>query len=558
MSDVYVRQPWLEQYPAHIPATLPAADRSALAVFEETVRGAPDAPAIYYFDTVLSFGELDALANAFAAALVARDVCPGDRVALSLQNVPAFPLAVYAAWKCGAVVVPLSPMLREAELTPLLRDAAPRVLISLSSLLDVALPAAKAAGVECVIAVPDRLFLRGEVPSYIPRDECPPPEIEDLGQLLERFRGEIPPSPSESGEPAGLGPDDIAYIVYTSGTTGSPKGAMNTHANVVYTAEVYRVWAGLGPGDVILASAPLFHITGLIAHLAASAASGIPLILTYRFEPGTILRQQSRRCGTFTCMAITAFIALLDCPELPHHDLRALSKAYSGGAPIPPAVATAFRERTGVTIYPVYGLTETTSPSHAVPLGLVAPLDPTFGALSIGLPVPGAQCRVVDPDTGEPVGPGETGELLIRGPMVVPGYWERPGETEKALIDGWLRTGDIASMDEKGWFYIVDRLKDMIVASGYKVWPREVEEALFAHEAVREAAVVGAPDAYRGETVRAFVSLCQGAHTSPESLIAFCRERLSAYKVPRTIEIVGEIPKTSTGKFARRLLRERV
>jgi long-chain acyl-CoA synthetase len=256
-------------------------------------------------------------------------------------------------------------------------------------------------------------------------------------------------------------------------------------------------------------------------------------------------------------MAATAYIALLNHPDLARYSLAKVQKAYSGGAPIPLELVNAFAQRTGVTIHPNYGLTETTAPSHSTPLGTTPPVDPEFGSLSAGLPLPGIHCRVVDLETGEEMEPGQSGEICIKGPVVIPGYWEKPEETALAIRDGWLHTGDVGTMDENGWFYVVDRVKDLIIASGYKVWPREVEEALYSHPAVRETAVIGVPDPYRGETVKAYVALKEGSEAGEEELIQFCRERLAAYKVPRLVEFVEEVPKTATGKFSRRTLRER-
>jgi long-chain acyl-CoA synthetase len=287
--------------------------------------------------------------------------------------------------------------------------------------------------------------------------------------------------------------------------------------------------------------------------------AGIPLVLFYRFDPAEALRIIEHRKATFTVASITAFIALLDHADIRRRDLRSLTKAYSGGAPVSAATVERFREATGLYIHNIYGLTETTSPSHATPLGTEAPVDAESGALAVGLPVCNTLCRIVDPELRQELPPGELGELNTRGPQVVPGYWHKPEESAHALRDGWLYTGDVGRMDENGWFYVVDRTKDMIIASGFKVWPREVEDVLYQHPAVREAAVVGVPDAYRGETVKAFVSLRSGAESSvaPDDLIAFCRARMAAYKYPRSVEIVDEVPKTLTGKVLRRELRQR-
>jgi long-chain acyl-CoA synthetase len=253
--------------------------------------------------------------------------------------------------------------------------------------------------------------------------------------------------------------------------------------------------------------------------------------------------------------SITAFIALMNNSDAVKRDLSAMSKVGSGGAPIAPSTVEQFEERFGAYIHNIYGLTETTSPSHGVPWGRRALVDPNSGALSVGVPVCGYTVRIVD-EEGKELPTGEVGELVTEGPGVVPGYWNKPEETAKALPGGRLHTGDVGFMDSEGWFYLVDRQKDMIVASGYKVWPREVEDVLYQHAAVRECGVVGVPDPYRGETVKAFVSFKAGKTAEPEELIAFCKERMAAYKYPRQVEIVDEIPKTVTGKVLRRELRD--
>jgi long-chain acyl-CoA synthetase len=370
----------------------------------------------------------------------------------------------------------------------------------------------------------------------------------DLANLVRGYDGQRPPRVE-------LAPDDVAFLVYTSGTTGPPKGAMNTHRNVVYNAEVYRQWVHLTPDDVCLAVAPLFHVTGLVAHLAVALLLPMPLVLGYRFDPAVMAELAERHRATWAMGSITAFIALMNNPDAVKRDLSAMTKIASGGAPIAPSTVEQFEAAFGSYIHNLYGLTETTSPSHGVPFGRRAPVDPTSGALSVGVPVCGYTVRIVDEDRKE-LPPGEVGELVTEGPGVVPGYWNKPEETAKALPGGRLHTGDVGFMDSDGWFYLVDRQKDMIVASGFKVWPREVEDVLYQHPAVRESGVVGVPDPYRGETVKAFVSLKAGTSVQPDELIAFCKERMAAYKYPRQVEIVDEIPKTVTGKVLRRQLRD--
>jgi long-chain acyl-CoA synthetase len=329
---------------------------------------------------------------------------------------------------------------------------------------------------------------------------------------------------------------------------------MGLHRHIAFNANVFREWFQVGEGDVIAGIAPLFHITGIVAHMALSAISGAPLILAERFQAAEMMRLIEKWKATFTVAAITAFLAMLKEPG--GYDLRSMKKCGTGGAPVPPAVVDQFEERFGVLIHNTYGLTESNSPSHLTPPGRRGPVDPASGALAIGLPVPNSEAKIVDPaDPARELAPGEAGEIALRGPMMFSGYWEKPEATAKVFHDGYFLTGDIAVMDERGWFYIVDRKKDMIVASGFKVWPREVEDVLYQHPAVREAAVVGEPDEYRGETVRAVVALKDGAKAGADEIIAFCKERMAAYKYPRVVEFVEEIPKTATGKFLRRALR---
>jgi long-chain acyl-CoA synthetase len=499
-ASVYDKRPWLARYGPGQPAEIQPEHPSALAMFAATVRRAPDAPAIHYRDATLTHRELDERSNAFAAALAQGGVARGDRVALYLQNVPELVIAVLAAWKAGAIVVPINPMFKEREVRTVVDDCAPALLIGES----------------------------------------------ELAELARAHAGQAPPDP-------GLRPDDVAFLTYTSGTTGPPKGAMNTHGNVVFSSQTYRDWVGLGPDEVILGAAPLFHITGLIAHVGVTLLTGASLVLFHRFDAETALELIERHGVTFTTGAITVFIALMNVEG--DRDTSTLRAIVSGGAPIPPATVAAFEERFGVYIHNIYGLTETTSPSHCVPIGSRAPVDPASGALSVGVPVYGTVVRVVD-DRGRDVPAGEVGELVTAGPQVVPGYWGRPQESERAIPGGWLHTGDVGFMDPDGWFYVVDRKKDQINAAGYKIWPREVEDVLYGHPAVREAAVVGVPDDYRGETVKAFVSLRAGERADADELIAFCRERMAAYKYPRLVEFVDELPKTASGKVLRRVLRD--
>ena len=548
---VYEDKPWLSLYAEGQPAELTREFDDALAMFRAAVARNPQGDAIRYFDGRISLWELDELSDAFAVGLLDRGFARGDRVALYLQNVPQFVIALVGTWKAGGIAVNVNPMNRERELELLLQDSGARVLVCLEGLhRDVASTVVGRTGVEVVLTTSELEYQTRDDPRAFPGAERIPSEgTVDLAGLLARFRGTTPP-------PVRFDPGDTAVLTYTSGTTGPPKGAMNTHGNVVFNSQTYRDWCGLGPDDVVLGVAPLFHITGLIGHVTLSLLLGAPLVLFHRFEPSLALDTIRRERPTFTVGAITVFIALMNAPDVERDALASLTRIWSGGAPIPPSTVTAFVRTFGTYIHNIYGLTETTSPSHAVPFSVEAPVDEASGALSVGAPLYNTVVRVVG-DDGQDLPPGEVGELVTSGPQVVPGYWGKPEETARALPGGALHTGDVGYMDERGWFYIVDRKKDQINAGGYKVWPREVEDVLYEHEAVREAAVVGVPDEYRGETVKAFVSLRAGTSATEEELISFCRQRMAAYKYPRLLEILDEIPKTVTGKLLRRELRGR-
>jgi long-chain acyl-CoA synthetase len=521
-----------------------------IAAFADSVRRRPNQPALRYCGTSLSFGRLDEISDALAAALFERHVARGDRVAAYLQNDPQFVVAALAAWKLGATLVAVNPMLRHKELRHVLTDSGAAVLLTLESLWrDVAREVVAETAVRYVVTTSERDLIDDDVPGT-PSEAAADREdhVNDLLALLVGYAGRSVPS-------ARLTHNDVAILTYTSGTTGAAKGAMNTHGNLLAAARTYRDTVGLTDDDVVLGVAPLFHITGLTAHLALGLLAGIPVILTHRFDTEVVLETIERERPTFTVLAITAYVALMAGDRERRRDLSSLHFTLSGGAPIAPALAEAWERHSGVPLVPVYGLTETTGPTHMVPIGARPPVDPESGALSVGRAVPHTTVKVVD-EAGSTVAPGTAGELVIGGPQVVPGYWDNPSETQLAFVDGAVRTGDVGVVDADGWCYIVDRKKDLINASGYKVWPREVEDGLLTHPAVREAAVVGVPDSYRGESVKAFVSLQANASAGADELIAFCRERMAAYKYPRSVVILDELPKNASGKLLRRVLRD--
>jgi long-chain acyl-CoA synthetase len=548
---VYDERPWLHLYGEGQPHDITPEFTDALSMFTAGVARNPDGDAIRYFDGRITYRELDELTDAFAVALVDGGLQRGDRVAMYLQNVPQFVIGLVGTWKAGGIAVSVNPMNRARELELLLKDSGASVLVCLQSLYrDVAASVVGGTDVRTAITTSELDFQTRDDPRAFPGSERATPEgTVDLLELVERFRGQKPPSVE-------YGPDDIAFLTYTSGTTGPPKGAMNTHGNVVFNSQAYREWCGLSSNDVILGVAPLFHITGLIAHVTSALFLAAPLVLFHRFEPSLGIDVIKEHQPTFTVGSITVFIALMNAPNAEPDALKSLGKIWSGGAPIPPSTVKQFSSAFGQYIHNIYGLTETTSPSHGVPYGVESPVDEASGALSVGVPIYNTVVQIIG-DDGQDLPAGEVGEIVTTGPQVVAGYWNKPEETQNAIPGGSLHTGDVGYMDSQGWFYIVDRKKDQINAGGYKVWPREVEDVLYEHDAVKEAAVVGVPDEYRGETVKAFVSLRPGKTATAEELIAFSKDRLAAYKYPRQVEFLDEIPKTVSGKLLRRELRDR-
>ena len=540
---------WHRHYTKSAKARLEGADGTMLDVFRSAVALAGDRPAIRYFDTTLSYADLDRLSDGLAAALIADGFAPGDRLALMLQNMPQFVIAMLAAWKAGGMAVTINPMNREREVEVILADATPHSVV----VLDALVPIVRAAA-DALDAVAPRLIVVGADRMQARNDRrVIPQSAPDVSADTFDALAETPVGPG--GLPGVSDADAVALLVYTSGTTGKPKGAMLTHRNLATNARIIMHWYDLDkePGAV-LAMAPFFHVTGLVGHIAVAIAARLPLVLTWRFEPGVVLDAIAEYRPGFTIGAMTAYVALTNVPGVTRDHFASFHTIVSGGAAVPPALVASFKELTGLYMHNGYGLTETSAGVIAVPAGREAPVDPASGTLAVGVPVSETHAWIAD-DDGHPVAIGEIGEIVISGPTVASGYWQRPEESADAMRADGFRTGYIGFVDAQGWVYVVDRKKDMINAAGYKVWPREVEDVLYGHPAIREAAVVGVVDAYRGETVRAVVSLRDGQALDGAAMQAWCRDRLAAYKLPREMLIVGELPKTPSGKILRKDLR---
>lgn len=547
----YADRPWLAHYGGR-PAHLPVEFDTALDIWEADVAAGPHEPAVLYFDATLTRAELDRAADALAALLVARGFRPGDRLAIYVQNDPAFVVGLLAAWKIGGIPAAISPMSKTDELAWLLRRYRPTALLALDDLhvrvVRPAVAADPAIAVPIVVTTSARdLQRRDDHRLFGGVDPLRPPDTIDLAALIAGFDGAAPQRPP-------VRPEDIAVLLATSGTTGFPKGARISHANLTFNTQTYRDWTGLRPGEPILALAPIFHVTGLVGAVTLAMLVRSPLVLTHRIHPGVVADAIREHRPAFAVAAITAYIALADESDITPDEMAPLRLRYSGGAPVEPDVAERLEAALGGYIHNIYGQTETTSPTHIVPPETRSPVDAETGVLSVGIPVSDTMVRIVD-DGGRDLPPGEIGELITSGPLVIDAYWDDPEATAAALTGGELRTGDIGFMDADGWFYVVDRSTDVINAAGYKIMPHEVELVLGRHPDVVEAAIVGIPDDYRGESAKAYVVLTAGSATTETDLVAYCRERMAAYKYPREVELVGALPRSATGKLLRRKLR---
>ena len=551
---------WLKHYEAGVPATLSYPKVPVYHFLEENARQFPHHAAVLVaaknFSSVLTYRQIEHLANRFANGLIWLGIKPGDRVAVQLPNLPQFIVGFYGALKAGAVIVPTNPLYKAHDLSTVLKDSGARAILTLPRFMPALSEVVAGTGLESIIVTE-------------PYDFFPFP----WKQLAWwRFRKELRPAGglrlpallrSASPRPPGVKvtPDDLAVLQYTGGTTGVPKGAMLTHRNLVANFTQMRSWlTDLKEGEErFLSVAPFFHVYGLTVGLnvAISIASTVICVMMGLFDTRLVAQQIARHRPTIFPGVPAMYLAINQLKEVQQYNLNSIRVCVSGSAPLPLEVQTQFERLTGAKVVEGYGLSEASPGTH---------VNPIYGQRkvgSIGLPLPDTEARIVDTETGERELPvGEAGELVIRGPQVMKGYWNAPEETAATLRGGWLHTGDIARMDDDGYFFIVDRKKDLVIVGGLKVYPREIEEMLHGHPKVKEAAVAGVSHRVRGELLVAQVVLKDGVADDPRAvrreLVEFLKERLAPYKVPRRIEIASALPKTAVGKVLRREIREAV
>lgn len=542
--------PWLKSYPDNIDWHAPIKDGPVHEILEETVRLYGNRPAFDFMGRRWCWADIGVLVNHMARGLQDRGVGAGMRVGLFLPNTPYFVIAYYAILRTGATVVNYNPLYSTRELRHQIEDSGTDIMITmdLKILYDKMRPLLDDTGLKSLIICPFTEILppsKSVLFRLLKRKDLAHVEHDDRHIAWDDLIDNDGAPDALAINPA----DDIAVLQYTGGTTGVPKGAMLTHANIVANLEQSRLWfPDVREGDEkMLGVIPFFHVFAMTAVMNLSVRMGFEIIALPRFELDKTMKLIDSHKPTIFPAVPAIFNAINNYKKRDHYDLKSLRFCVSGGAPLPVEVKKCFEKNTGCVVVEGYGLTEST------PVACVNPVAGLNKAGSIGLPLPGTILEILDPETREPVAPGERGELCITGPQVMKGYWNKPEETAKTLIDGRLHTGDIAVVDEDGYFFIVDRIKDLIITNGYNVYPRNVEEAIYQHEAVEECIVAGLPDPDRGEIVKAWIKLKDGLSLDEEGLRSFLKDLLSPMEMPRRIEFREQpLPKTMIGKLSRK------
>ncbi len=552
--------PWFRFYDKGVPRTIEFPDWTLPDLLDRSAERFPDNVALRFFvdpklpPSTLTYRQLQEQTRRFATALFQLGVRKGDRVAIMLPNCPQFVVAFFGTLRLGAIAVNTNPLYVSREMRDQFDDSGCDTVVLLDQFFPKLREIQAATRIRRVIVVDVAGTLSWPVRTLVHLVQRKHGEyvkihrqsdIYDYSRLLAKY----PASPPG----ASLRPSDTAIFQYTGGTTGMPKAAMLTHGNLVAnTLQLASLFVGVEEGkEVLMAAIPFFHVYGMTTCMLFGVLLGAEVAMVPRPRPVDVVLKviQKRKVTVFPGVP-TLYSAINVHPRVKDFDIRSVKFCVSGAAPLPREVQETFEKLTGGKVIEGYGLSEASPATHANPLYGIRKSG------SIGLPMPSVEAKIVDLETREPLPPGSEGELAIRGPQVMKGYWNRPEETAATLVDGWLLTGDVARMDEDGFFYIVDRKKDMINASGFKVLPREVEEVMMMHPKVQEAVAAGVPDPLRGETVKAWLVLREGARATPEEIIEFSKLHLAPFKVPRFVEFRTELPKTIIGKYLRRVLVE--
>ena len=553
-------KPWFKNWPPNVPKTIDYPETPLHTLLETSAEKHPTHPAIHYMGKTLTYQELNETADHFATALTKLGVKQSDRVAIYLPNIPQFIITFYATSKIGAINTAISPLYRERELQHQINDSGAETLIYLDLLHPVVDKIRAKTKLKNLIAaniseyLPTAKRIIGGLLRAVPTHKIPSNTgIHHFKQLLE---SEPPNPPDVKIDPK----NDLIALQYTGGTTGTPKGAMLTHYNLVTNAVTCAYWLhgtntpNMETKDTFLTALPLFHIYGMTTAMNAPIYLANTMVMLPRPEPLQVLKAIQNQRVTAYCGVPTLYSMLINHPDIRKYNLKTVKFCISGSAPLPPEVQKHFMELTGGVLVEGYGLTESSPVTHS------NPLDPTLKTVkigSIGLPWPNTNAKIVDTETGTKEMPtGEDGELIITGPQIMKGYWNLPNETADVLRQGWLYTGDIAKMDPEGYFYITDRKKDLIKYKGYSVYPREIEDTLYEHPAVKLCAVVGKPDKTAGEIPKAYIQLKEDATATEDEIKEFVNAKLAPYKAIREIEFRTELPLTPVGKVLRRALRD--
>ncbi len=546
-------KPWHKHYTETVPSTLHYPQMPIDGLLRNAAREFPRQTALIFGGAKIEYRELDHLVDKCACGLHSLGVRKGDRVALLMPNCPQMVISFYAAFRLGAITVPINPLNQEREIGYQVDNSGAETLIA----LDILYPrmsgiSEKTSLKRCVVtSIKDflpplkkmlyPLFQMKESQKVAKRGDIDHFEFKNIIKTVSDY-----PNP-------GISPADIAILQYSGGTTGVSKGAELTHGNIVSNTHQAASWYYIirRGEEVILTVLPLFHTYGIAVCMNLSIATGSSMVLVPRFASKDLLKAIQEYRITFFPGIPGIYAALNNYKDINKWDISSINYCVSGSAPLPLAVSERFEKLTGSVILEGYGLTEASPVTHSNPVHRERKIG------SIGLPLADTDCKIVDADDGISQVPlGTPGELCIKGPQVMKGYWNMPSETKHALRDGWLYTGDVAKIDEDGYFYIIDRKKDMIISEGFNVYPNEIDELVLQHPKVAEAAAVGVPDRLRGEKVVLYVVPTEGETVNQDEIIAFCRERMAKYKVPRKVEFIKELPRTPVGKILRRVLRE--